>query len=107
MEKFVIWYSESSSCFNTDGKTSDIAEILEFNSLEEAENYAMDCDFENLKYHAKPYEGNEEAMAKTIPEQDVLTKEEIEEQVKLANEIIAEIIAEEAASQEGNQSRSL
>jgi hypothetical protein len=42
-------------------------------------------------------------MAKTIPEQDVLTKEEIEDQAKLADEILAEILAEEDASQEGNQ----
>lgn len=55
MKKFVIWY--------TDGKTSDIAEILEFNSLEEAQAYAEDCDFENLEYYAEPYAGNEEAIA--------------------------------------------
>jgi hypothetical protein len=39
-------------------------------------------------------------MAKKIPEQDVLTKEEIQEQANLADEILAEILAEENASQE-------
>jgi ABC-type multidrug transport system ATPase subunit len=54
--------------------------------------------------HPNPYfEQFANAMAKTIPEQDVLTKEEIEDQAKLADEILAEILAEEDASQEGNQ----
>ena len=38
---------------------------------------------------------------KTIPTQEVaLTKEEIEEQAKLADEVLAEILAEEQAAQE-------
>jgi ABC-type multidrug transport system ATPase subunit len=54
--------------------------------------------------HPNPYfEQFANAMAKTIPEQDVLTKEEIEDQAKLADEILAEILAEEDASPEGNQ----
>ncbi|MEB3192339.1 MAG: hypothetical protein VKL42_18510 [Snowella sp.] len=51
--------------------------------------------------HPNPYfEHFANAMAKTIPEQDVLTKEEIQEQANLADEILAEILAEENASQE-------
>jgi hypothetical protein len=42
-------------------------------------------------------------MAKTIPEQDILTKEEIEDQAQLADEILAEILAEENILHEGNQ----
>jgi predicted ATPase len=51
--------------------------------------------------HPNPYfEQFANAMAKKIPEQDVLTKEEIQEQANLADEILAEILAEENASQE-------
>jgi predicted ATPase len=54
--------------------------------------------------HPNPYfEQFANAMAKTIPEQDVLTKEEIEDQARLADEILAEILAEEDALQENNQ----
>lgn len=54
--------------------------------------------------HPNPYfEQFANAMAKTIPEQDVLTKEEIEDQAKLADEILAEILAEEDTLQEDNQ----
>ena len=53
--------------------------------------------------HPNPYfEKFANAMAKTIPEHDVLTKDEIEEQAKLADEVLAEILAEESASREGN-----
>lgn len=41
-------------------------------------------------------------MAKTIPEQDVLTKEEIENQAQLADEVLAEILAEENTLHGGN-----
>jgi hypothetical protein len=36
-------------------------------------------------------------MAKTIPEHDVLSKEEIEDQARLADEVLAEILSEETA----------
>ena len=54
--------------------------------------------------HPNPYfEQFANAMAKTIPEQDILTKEEIEDQAQLADEILAEILAEENILHEGNQ----
>jgi hypothetical protein len=53
--------------------------------------------------HPNPYfEKFANAMAKKIPEHEVLTKDEIGEQAKLADEILAEILAEESASQEEN-----
>ena len=54
--------------------------------------------------HPNPYfEQFANAMAKTIPEQNVLTKEEIEDQTKLADDILAEILAEENILQEDTQ----
>jgi predicted ATPase len=54
--------------------------------------------------HPNPYfEQFANAMAKTIPEQDVLTKEEIEDQAQLADEILAEILEEENTLHGGNQ----
>lgn len=51
--------------------------------------------------HPNPYfEKFANAMAKKVPEQDILTKDEIDEQSRLADEILAEIIAEENASHE-------
>lgn len=51
--------------------------------------------------HPNPYfEHFANAMAKTIPEQDVLTKKEIEDQAKLADKILAEILSEEDTLQE-------
>jgi hypothetical protein len=52
--------------------------------------------------HPNPYfEQFANAMAKKASDQDILTKDEIEEQARLADEILAEILAEEEASQEG------
>lgn len=52
--------------------------------------------------HPNPYfEKFANAMAKKISDKDILTKDEIEEQARLADEILAEILAEEEASQEG------
>ncbi|MBW4539381.1 MAG: AAA family ATPase [Myxacorys chilensis ATA2-1-KO14] len=54
--------------------------------------------------HPNPYfEQFANAMARTIPEQDVLTKEEIEDQARLADEVLAEILVEEDALEEGKQ----
>lgn len=51
--------------------------------------------------HPNPYfEKFANAMAKKVPEHDVLTRDEIDEQAKLADEILAEILAEESVSQE-------
>ena len=53
--------------------------------------------------HPNPYfEQFANAMAKTVPEQNVLTKEEIEDQARLADEILAEILVEEDGAQEDN-----
>jgi predicted ATPase len=54
--------------------------------------------------HPNPYfEQFANAIAKTIPEQNVLTKEEIEEQANLADEILTEILAEEDTKQQDNK----
>lgn len=51
--------------------------------------------------HPNPYfEKFANAMAKQIPKQDILSKDEIAEQARLADEILAEVLAEESTSQE-------
>jgi predicted ATPase len=51
--------------------------------------------------HPNPYfEQFANAMAKTIPEQGILTREEIEDQAKLADEILAELLADDKLSGE-------
>jgi len=52
--------------------------------------------------HPNPYfEKFANAMAKKMPEHDVLSKDEIEEQAQLADEILAEVLAEESTLGEG------